>query len=131
MAAVQQTIEQVASLDVDKYKYGFETDIQSDMAPKGLDADIVRFISAKKGEPSWMLDWRLDAYERWLAMTEPTWAKVDFPKIDFQDLYYYAAPKGTVGPKSLDEVDPETPNPRDFWGHDAEHQMFDLFSAQH
>ena len=107
MAAVQQTIEQVQSLDVDKYKYGFETDIQSDMAPKGLDTDIVRFISAKKGEPAWMLDWRLDAYERWLAMTEPTWAKVDFPKSDFQDLYYYSAPKGTPGPTSLDEVDPE------------------------
>jgi Fe-S cluster assembly protein SufB len=107
MPAVQQTIEQVKSLDVDKYKYGFETEIESEKAPKGLSEDIVRFISAKKNEPAWMLDWRLDAYRRWVAMTEPTWAKVDYPKIDFQDLYYYSAPKGTSGPKSLDEVDPE------------------------
>ena len=107
MAAVQQTIDQVKSLDVDQYKYGFETDIESDLAPKGLSEDIVRFISAKKGEPEWMLDWRLEAYRRWLTMTEPTWAMVSYPKIDFQDLYYYAAPKGTEGPKSIDEVDPE------------------------
>ena len=107
MAAVQQTIDQVKSLDVDQYKYGFETDIQSDLAPKGLSEDIVRFISEKKGEPGWMLAWRLEAYRRWLTMTEPTWAMVSYPKIDFQDLYYYAAPKGTAGPKSIDEVDPE------------------------
>jgi Fe-S cluster assembly protein SufB len=107
MAAVQQTIDQVKSLDVDQYKYGFETDIESDLAPKGLSEDIVRFISAKKNEPQWMLDWRLEAYRRWLTMTEPTWAMVSYPKIDFQDLYYYAAPKGTDGPKSIDEVDPE------------------------
>ena len=106
MAAVQQTIDQVKSLDVDLYKYGFETDIESDLAPKGLNEDIVRFISEKKGEPQWMLDWRLEAYRRWLTMTEPTWAMVSYPKIDFQDLYYYAAPKGTAGPKSIDEVDP-------------------------
>ncbi len=107
MAAVQETIDEVKKIDVDQYKYGFETDIESVMAPKGLDVDIVRFISAKKDEPSWMLDWRLDAFERWQAMKEPTWAKVEYPKIDFQDLYYYAAPKNTEGPKSLDEVDPE------------------------
>ncbi len=107
MAAVQRTIDQVKSLDVDQYKYGFETDIESDLAPKGLSEDIVRFISAKKNEPSWMLEWRLEAYRRWLTMTEPTWAMVSYPKIDFQDLYYYAAPKGTEGPKSIDEVDPE------------------------
>jgi Fe-S cluster assembly protein SufB len=107
MAAVQQTIDAVKSLDVDQYKYGFETDIESDLAPKGLSEDIVRFISAKKNEPSWMLEWRLEAYRRWLTMTEPTWAMVNYPKIDFQDLYYYAAPKGTEGPKSIDEVDPE------------------------
>jgi Fe-S cluster assembly protein SufB len=77
------------------------------MAPIGLSADIVRFISAKKNEPQWMLDWRLAAYERWLTMEEPEWAKVHYPKIDFQDIYYYAAPKTTAGPKSLDEVDPE------------------------
>ncbi len=107
MAAVEQTIEQVRSIDVDQYKYGFETQIESIKAPKGLNEDIVRFISEKKGEPAWMLEWRLDAYRRWRTMTEPTWAKVQYPKIDFEDLYYYAAPKSTEGPKSLDEVDPE------------------------
>ena len=107
MPAVQQTIDQVKQIDVDQYKYGFETDIETVKAPKGLNTDIVRFISAKKGEPEWMLQWRLEAYERWQAMDEPTWARVSYPKIDFQDLYYYAAPKSTEGPKSLDEVDPE------------------------
>ncbi|MEL6373228.1 MAG: Fe-S cluster assembly protein SufB [Pseudomonadota bacterium] len=107
MPAVQETIEQVREIDVDKYKYGFSTDIEMVRAPKGLNEDIVRFISDKKGEPQWMLDWRLDAYERWRAMDEPTWAKVNYPKIDFDDLYYYAAPKSSEGPKSLDEVDPE------------------------
>ncbi len=107
MAAVQETIEQVKRIDVDQYKYGFETDIETTRAPKGLNADIVRFISAKKNEPDWMLAWRLDAFERWLAMPEPDWAKVSFPKIDFQDLYYYSAPKSTEGPKSLDEIDPK------------------------
>ena len=107
MPAVQETIDQVRGLDVDQYKYGFETTIESDKAPKGLNEDIIRFISAKKDEPEWMLEWRLKAYERWLTMEEPTWARVDYPKIDFQDLYYYAAPKNQTGPKSLDEVDPE------------------------
>jgi Fe-S cluster assembly protein SufB len=107
MPAVQETIDQVKQIDVDQYKYGFTTEIESEKAPKGLNEDIVRFISEKKGEPAWMLEWRLDAYRRWTAMTEPTWAKVDYPKIDFQDLYYYSAPKGIDGPKSLDEVDPE------------------------
>ncbi|MCL4148331.1 UNVERIFIED_CONTAM: hypothetical protein GTU68_047726 [Idotea baltica] len=78
-----------------------------ELAPKGLSEDIVRFISAKKDEPEWMLEWRLDAYRRWKTMEEPTWARVDYPKIDFEDLHYYAAPKSTPGPKSLDEVDPE------------------------
>jgi Fe-S cluster assembly protein SufB len=100
------TVDSVRSLDVDKYKYGFETDIESDMAPKGLSEDTVRFISAKKNEPQWMLDWRLEAYRRWLTMTEPTWAKVHYPQIDLQDMYFYAAPKSTPAPKSLDEVDP-------------------------
>ncbi|WP_240233505.1 Fe-S cluster assembly protein SufB [Devosia lacusdianchii] len=100
------TVDSVRSLDVDKYKYGFETDIESDMAPKGLSEDTVRFISAKKNEPQWMLDWRLDAYNRFLTMTEPTWAKVHYPQIDLQDMYYYAAPKSSPAPKSLDEVDP-------------------------
>ncbi len=101
------TVESVQSLDVDKYKYGFETIIESDKAPKGLSEDVIRFISAKKEEPQWMLDWRLEAYKRWLTMEEPTWARVHYPKIDFQDLYFYSAPKSTSGPKSLDEVDPE------------------------
>lgn len=107
MVAVKETVEQVKEIEVEKYKYGFSTDIESDMAPKGLDEDIVRFISKKKDEPEWMLNWRLDAYKRWRTMTEPDWAKVHYPKIDFEDLYYYAAPKNTQGPKSLDEVDPE------------------------
>src|SRR5919202_6307186 len=107
MPAVQETIARVREIDVDKYKYGFYTEIESDKAPKGLNEDVIRFISAKKNEPDWMLEWRLEAYRRWLTMTEPTWARVDYPKIDFQDAYYYAAPKAAEGPKSLDEVDPE------------------------
>jgi Fe-S cluster assembly protein SufB len=105
MAAIRETIQTVG--EVEKYKYGFETDIESDKAPLGLNEDIVRFISAKKNEPQWLLDWRLDAYRRWLTMTEPTWAKVSYPPIDFQDAYYYSAPKQRVGPASLDEVDPK------------------------
>src|SRR5919206_776656 len=107
MPAVRETIERVREIDVDKYKYGFYTEIESEKAPKGLNEDVIRFISAKKNEPEWMLEWRLEAYRRWLTMTEPTWARVDYPKIDFQDAYYYAAPKTAEGPKSLDEVDPE------------------------
>jgi Fe-S cluster assembly protein SufB len=106
MPAVQETIEQVRAIDVDKYKYGFVTDIESDMAPKGLDEDIVRFISAKKDEPEWLTDWRLKAYRRWVGMTEPSWARVKYPRIDYQDLHYYAAPK-RKDLASLDEVDPE------------------------
>ena len=107
MPAVQETIDQVKQIDVDKYKYGFTTDIEMVKAPKGLDESIVEFISKKKNEPEWMLEWRLDAYRRWRTMDEPNWARVHYPKIDFDDLYYYAAPKSTEGPKSLDEVDPE------------------------
>jgi Fe-S cluster assembly protein SufB len=107
MPAVQETVTRVKAIDVDKYKYGFFTDIESVKAPKGLNEDIVRFISAKKGEPDWLLEWRLEAYRRWLTMTEPKWANVHYPKIDFQELYYYAAPKSTEGPKSLADVDPE------------------------
>ena len=91
----------------DKYKYGFVTDIAADTAPKGLNADIIRLISAKKGEPEWLLDWRLKAFEFWQTMTEPTWAKLVYDKIDYQDLYYYSAPVQKAAPKSLDEVDPE------------------------
>jgi Fe-S cluster assembly protein SufB len=106
MPAVQETVEQVRRIDVDQYKYGFVTDIESDKAPKGLNEDTVRFISAKKSEPEWMLAWRLDAYRRWLTMREPQWARVEYPKIDYQDLYYYSAPKKKAL-ASLDEVDPE------------------------
>jgi len=106
MPAVQETVEQVRRIDVDQYKYGFVTDIESEKAPKGLSEDTVRFISAKKNEPEWMLAWRLEAYKRWLTMREPTWARVDYPKIDYQNAYYYSAPKKKAL-ASLDEVDPE------------------------
>ena len=106
MAADTQTVEQVQALG-DQYKYGFVTDIDVDLAPKGLNEDIVRLISEKKQEPAWLLDWRLRAYRHWLKMAEPAWAKVEFPPLDYQDAYYYAAPKLTDGPKSLDEVDPK------------------------
>ena len=88
------TIERVRQIDVDKYKYGFETRFESEKAPKGLSEEVIGFISAKKSEPQWMLDWRLEAYRRWLQMDEPTWARVHYPKIDFNDIYYYSAPKG-------------------------------------
>ena len=106
MPAVQETIERVRRVDVDQYKYGFVTDIESDKAPKGLSEDTVRFISAKKSEPEWMLNWRLDAYRRWLTMREPKWARVEYPKIDYQSFYYYSAPKKKAL-ASLDEVDPD------------------------
>jgi Fe-S cluster assembly protein SufB len=107
MPAVQETVERVRSIDVDQYKYGFITDVEMDKAPKGLSEDIVRFISAKKGEPAWMLEWRLDAYRRWRTMQEPAWARVSYDRIDYDDIYYYAAPRMNAAPKSLDEVDPE------------------------
>src|ERR1051325_2052451 len=103
MAALRQTVEHVESLE--KYKHSFVTDIEQDCAPRGLNEDIVRFISAKKDEPAWMLAWRLEAFERWQAMEEPTWARVNFPRIDYQDAHYYAAPKQKAALKSLDEVD--------------------------
>ncbi|MEM8626425.1 MAG: Fe-S cluster assembly protein SufB, partial [Pseudomonadota bacterium] len=107
MPAVQETIEHVESIAIDKYKYGFTTDIEVEKPEKGLSEDTIRYISARKNEPEWMLEWRLDAYERWKTMTPPDWARVDYPEIDFQDIYYYAAPKSMDKPKSLDEVDPE------------------------
>jgi Fe-S cluster assembly protein SufB len=107
MPAVQETVEQVRRIDVDQYKYGFETVIESEKAPKGLNEDVIRFISEKKNEPAWMLAWRLDAYRRWLTMREPLWARVKYGPIDYQNLYYYSAPKKKDGPKSLDEIDPE------------------------
>ncbi len=106
MAAVTETVDQVES--VEKYKYGFVTDIEADQAPKGLNEDIIRFISAKKEEPIWLLEWRLKAYSHWLTMDEPEWAKVGYPPIDYQDAYYYSAPKSTDdGPETLEDVDPE------------------------
>jgi len=102
--ADQDTIRQVEELK--KYKYGFETEIETEKAPKGLNEDIIRFISAKKGEPEWMLEWRLQAYRLWTKMEEPRWANVEYEPIDYQDLHYYAAPKQQKKPKSLDEVDP-------------------------
>jgi Fe-S cluster assembly protein SufB len=107
MPAVQETVERVRDIDVDQYKYGFETEIETERAPKGLSEDTVRFISGKKDEPDWMLEWRLGAYRRWLTMREPRWARVEYPAINYQDIYYYAAPKAFKAPKSLDEVDPE------------------------
>ncbi|NKD54128.1 MULTISPECIES: Fe-S cluster assembly protein SufB [unclassified Haematospirillum] len=105
MAATDSTARTVKELE--HYRYGFETDIESDRAPKGLNEDIVRFISAKKVEPEWLLEWRLKAYRLWLTMEEPDWANLNYPTPDFQDAYYYAAPRQKVGPASLDEVDPE------------------------
>src|SRR5690348_78320 len=107
MPAVQETVEQVRRIDVDQYKYGFVTDIESDKAEKGLTEDTVRFISAKKNEPEWMLEWRLAAFRHWLTMREPKWARVDYGPIDYQDLHYYSAPKKKPSLKSLDELDPE------------------------
>ncbi len=103
----QETVDAVRTVG-ERYKYGWESDIETEFAPKGVNEDIVRLISEKKGEPEWMLDWRLAAFRRWLQMDEPEWAMVDYPKIDFQDQYYYAQPKSFAEkPKSLDEVDPE------------------------
>ncbi len=107
MAAVTETLDTVQSVTQSGYKWGFETTIEMDFAPKGLSEDIIRLISARKEEPEWMLEWRLKAYAAWLKMEEPHWARVDHPPIDYQDLHYYAAPKKKAGPKSLDEVDPE------------------------
>ncbi|MFL5039253.1 MAG: Fe-S cluster assembly protein SufB [Xanthobacteraceae bacterium] len=106
MPAVQETVDQVRRIDVDQYKYGFETLIESEKAPKGLSEDTVRFISAKKNEPEWMLNWRLEAYRHWLTKREPKWARVNYGPIDYQNIYYYSAPKRDPL-KSLDEVDPE------------------------
>ena len=106
MVATVETINQVEKA-TGSYKYGFVTDVEMEKAPKGLNEDIIRFISAKKDEPEWMLDWRLKAYRYWLKMPTPDWAKLNIPPIDYNDIYYYAAPKSAETPKSLDEVDPE------------------------
>ena len=105
MSSSTNTIETFANQE---YKWGFVSDVESESIPRGLSEDVVRLISAKKEEPEWLLDWRLKAYRHWLTMTEPTWQNVRYPKIDYQDIIYYAAPKAKgAGPKSLDEVDPE------------------------
>lgn len=102
MPAVNETVEAVQAVTETAYKWGFETDIDMEFAPKGLNEDIVRFISAKKKEPAWLLDWRLKAFALWQKMEEPHWAAVSYPKIDYQDAYYYAAPKA----EETYEVDP-------------------------
>ena len=107
MVANAETTARVEEMGSDRYKYGFVTDIEMETAPKGLNEDVIRFISAKKGEPKWLLEWRLKAYRHWLTMEEPDWAKLDYQRVDYNDIYYYAAPKTTESPKSLDEVDPE------------------------
>jgi len=107
MAADSETLDTVQALTQSGYKWGFETTIEMDLAPKGLNEDIIRLISERKEEPAWMLEWRLKAYAAWLTMEEPDWARVEHPRIDYQDLHYYAAPKKKAGPRSLDEVDPE------------------------
>ena len=100
----RQAVEEISG----EYKYGFVTDIETVKAPKGLSEEVIRFISAKKDEPAWLLDWRLKSYKKWLKMEEPDWAMLDYEKPNFQDIYYYAAPKSADDrPKSLDEVDPE------------------------
>jgi len=105
MATPQTDLEILATQE---YKYGFVTNIEEETVPPGLNEDVVRLISAKKGEPQWLLDWRLKAFRAWLKMTEPTWANVKFPAIDYQAIRYYSAPKKAGdGPKSLDDIDPE------------------------
>ncbi|MCC6716584.1 MAG: Fe-S cluster assembly protein SufB [Acetobacteraceae bacterium] len=107
MPVVAETLDAVQAATESGYKWGFSTDIEMEMAPKGLNTDIIRLISARKNEPEWLLEWRLKAYAVWLKMEEPDWAMVNHPPIDYQDLHYYAAPKKKPGPRSLDEVDPE------------------------
>jgi Fe-S cluster assembly protein SufB len=104
MSTETSNIEELANQE---YKYGFVTDIEADAAPRGLSEDIIRLISTKKGEPEWMLQWRLKAYRNWLTMKEPVWPNVSYPAIDYQDIIYYSAPRTKVRPKSLSEVDPE------------------------
>ena len=104
----EKTVEAARALESKNYSAGFSTDIEQEMAPKGLNEDIVRFISAKKEEPEWMLGWRLKAFERWLQMEEPDWAKVKYPPIDYQDAYYYAAPKMGAKYESIDDVPEES-----------------------
>ena len=104
MSKDNRILEELTSSE---YKYGFETLIENDSAPKGINEDIIRFISAKKSEPEWLLEWRLKAYRHWTTMKEPKWPNVKYPDIDFQNIIYYSAPKPRQELNSLDEVDPE------------------------
>jgi Fe-S cluster assembly protein SufB len=103
MSTSTDVIQELANRE---YKYGFFTDIEQETVPRGLSEDVVRLISAKKQEPAWLLEWRLKAYRTWLTMTEPTWANIKYPPIDYNDMIYYAAPKKKAALASLDEVDP-------------------------
>ncbi|MBX9746624.1 MAG: Fe-S cluster assembly protein SufB, partial [Hyphomonadaceae bacterium] len=112
MSAIKDTIDRetvaaARALEAEKYKHGFITDLEQELAPPGLNEDIVRYISAKKNEPDWMLAWRLEAFQRWQTMEEPTWALVHYPPIDYQAARYYAAPKSGAKYESIDDVDPE------------------------
>ncbi|HTW25484.1 MAG TPA: Fe-S cluster assembly protein SufB [Acetobacteraceae bacterium] len=107
MPAVAETLDTVQSVTQSGYKWGFETAIEMEIAPKGLNEAIIRLISERKGEPEWLLTWRLKAFAAWQAMREPHWAKLHYPPIDYQDAHYYAAPKRRAGPSSLEDVDPE------------------------
>ncbi|HEX9536109.1 MAG TPA: Fe-S cluster assembly protein SufB, partial [Stellaceae bacterium] len=107
MTASSETLQTVRSLAREGYKFGFVTDIEAETAPPGLTEDTVRFISTKKDEPEWLLEWRLAAFRAWREMVQPDWAKLNLAPIDYQAATYYSAPKQNAGPKSLDEVDPE------------------------
>ena len=121
-AALRETIE-------GKYKYGFVTDVETDQVPKGLSEEIIRTISSKKGEPEWMLEWRLKAYRHWLEMVEPTWPNVHYPRIDYQEIVYYSAPKPKKKLGSIDEVDPELKQAFEKLGIPLEEQKMMPFSA--
>ena len=116
MSTATETIEQLATRD---YKYGFYTDVDADTIPKGLNEEVVRLISEKKGEPEWLLQWRLKAYRLWLTMKEPTWQNVKYDPINYQDIVYYSAPKKKKVLNSLDEVDPEVRKDLRQAGHSA------------
>src|ERR671921_1827781 len=119
MSTATETIEQLANRE---YKYGFVTEVESETIPKGLNEDVVRLISQKKGEPEWLLDWRLKAYRLWLTMKEPTWQNVKYDPINYQDIAYYSAPKKRKALNSLDEVDPEVKRTFDKLGIPLEEQ---------
>ena len=116
----QDILEQITG---DEYKYGFVSNIEQDIIPKGLSEDVVRFISAKKEEPEWLLEWRLKAYRHWLTLEEPSWQNVSYPPIDYQDISYYAAPKAESKLNSLDELDPEIKATYDKLGIPLEEQL--------